>query len=228
MPRRLGEMKALHSPSRVFTATDAATADFLIDRGNHALIEQFWHRENTVASTAQRLALPANAVLYRVKKMLKLKLLEVARLEKRRGRPIAHYRLAADEFYIPFAVTQFETKAAFVRAQLEPLFEQLVQLEGRTSAADQARGGWGVQMAMNEHGNLWSQARLRSQAFGAIAAEPKKSIRAWGTAVLTPTRAERIVAQLGALLLEIASIDDEGSTAAPYLFQLTMMAVDDA
>jgi hypothetical protein len=223
-------MKLPDSPRQTFIADNARTAEFLLNRDNQALMDRFWGREDTVAEVAKVLDLDRNKVLYRVRAMLEMGLLRVARVTPRRGRAIQHYTLSADAFYIPFEVTRFENKAAFVRAQLEPFFERLIAIEGRETEEDARNGGWGVLMHRNAQENTLTRPRLRSQIHAPPNEDPPASdttFRLWGTGQLSPARAQDLLARFRQIFVELHSIEEEGPGARYFLFQLTLVPLED-
>jgi hypothetical protein len=218
------------SPRQTFIATTARTADFLLNRDNHGLLNQFWGRENTVSSAAKELKITPNAALYRVRTMLEMGLLEVTRVTPRRGRAITHYTLAANAFYVPFEITRFENKAAFVRAQLEPFFDKLIESEGRPSADDALNGGWGALMSRNAHENITVRPRLRTQIETLAHDAPPTSatfFRYWGTGRLSSERVRGIIARFHEIFHELQTVEDDGPSAKPYLFQMTMQPIEE-
>ncbi len=227
MPTKLGDMKDPDSPRDRFIPGNARTAEFLTDQTNHALLAHFWGSENTVAVVARALGWKPNAALYRVKSLLEMGILEVSRVEKRRGRAITYYRVVADEFYVPFAVTSFETEAAFVKAQLEPLFERLIEAEARRNVGRQQEGG--LLIHKNAQDNIMTERVLRSRLEGdsLVTIKPTDSIRTWGTGQISNQRAQTIVKQFYELLTDLRLIDDDGPNSRLYLFQMTMLPLED-
>jgi hypothetical protein len=223
-------MKVEDSRRRTFVPHDARAADFLLDASNHGLLEQFWGRENTVAQAALSANMKSNSALYRVQRMLKMGLLEVVRIEARRGRAVAHYRVSADEFYIPFEITRFENRAAFARAQLEPLFNRLIETEGQRDQSDGVNNGSGLLVQLNAQRNIVAEPRTRSQleqGASTPSAEMITSIRSWGTAQISHERARSILERFHAIMTELTLVGDDGPECKTYLFQMTLMKTSD-
>lgn len=93
------------STSRV----SSRAALFLMNPDSFRYFEPFLAQSSTVSSVARRLGVDASSVLYRVKQMRSLGLLEITQTEPRAGRAIRHYRSASDEFFVPFALTSADT-----------------------------------------------------------------------------------------------------------------------
>jgi predicted transcriptional regulator len=77
------------------------TIALLIDVQELRWLQPFMNGERNLASVAQELSADLSFLSRKVKRMLKLGLLEVSRTEARKGRAIKHYRASADEFFIP-------------------------------------------------------------------------------------------------------------------------------
>ncbi len=90
-----------------YTVTDPEQARLLSNPASFKFFEPFVARERSVTAAAGEIGCSLDAVLYRVKTLLRAGLLEVSRLEKRAGRPIKYYRSVHDAYFIPFEVTPF-------------------------------------------------------------------------------------------------------------------------
>lgn len=88
----------------------------LTDLSQLPLLAMFLRGEATVSQAAERLGTDLDEVYYRVRKLERFGILEVVSQEKRKGRPIKHYRATARAFFAPFAVLPHET---FERALVE-------------------------------------------------------------------------------------------------------------
>lgn len=97
------------SSSAVRHRVSSRAALFLMNPDSFRYFEPFLAQSSTVSSVARVLGVDISSVLYRVKQMRALGLLEVSRVETRAGRAIRHYRSASDEFFVPFALTSADT-----------------------------------------------------------------------------------------------------------------------
>lgn len=109
--RLLLEMTAQDSgrpPAAAFhTVTNPEQARLLSDPESFRFLEPFVARACSVKAAAAEVGCSLSTMLYRVKTFLGAGLLRVARIEKRAGRPIKHYRSAFDAYFIPFEVTPY-------------------------------------------------------------------------------------------------------------------------
>jgi hypothetical protein len=95
-------------PAAAFhTVTDPEQARLLSDPESFRFFEPFVARACSVKAAAAEVGCSLSTMLYRVKTFLGAGLLQVARIEKRAGRPIKHYRSAFDAYFIPFEVTPY-------------------------------------------------------------------------------------------------------------------------
>jgi hypothetical protein len=89
-------------------------ARYLIEPRARRYLVPFIGRERTASAVADELGESVTTVLYRVKRMIGLGLIEVRRVEPRRGRGIRYYRAVSDAFFAPFQASS--------AASLEELF----------------------------------------------------------------------------------------------------------
>ena len=90
----------LSDPEAVRIVTDPKARRFL---------EPLIGQERSAGQLARELGVDLSSVLYRVEQFMRLGLVEVGRLEPRRGRAVRYYRAVADGFYIPFGATAHPT-----------------------------------------------------------------------------------------------------------------------
>lgn len=72
--------------------------------GPAQLLKPFLREETTIARAARELGVPLGALHYRVTQWCRAGLLEVVRVEPRRGRPVRVYRAVSRSFVIPAAL----------------------------------------------------------------------------------------------------------------------------
>ncbi len=95
-------------PAETFhTVADTEQARLLSNRGSFRFFEPFIAKEQSATAAAAEVGCALDTMLYRIKTFLRAGLLQVAKLEKRAGRPVKHYRSAYDAYFIPFEVTPF-------------------------------------------------------------------------------------------------------------------------
>ena len=95
----------------------------------------FLIKPETIKGLATWTGLPLNQVYRRVKRFERLGLLEVAHLERRRGRDIKHYQACAHGFSVPFALSAAADVPVFVNSQLLPIFAYFTQRLAESGAA---------------------------------------------------------------------------------------------
>lgn len=101
--RRGGYARPTMPRARQLVVTDPKAAALLLHESERAYLSYFFDEPLSVAAVAKRLNAPVPKVLYRVSKLERHGLLEVAREERRAGRPIKHYRTTAERFVVPYA-----------------------------------------------------------------------------------------------------------------------------
>jgi predicted transcriptional regulator len=83
---------------------DPKVAAFLTQRHELRLLEPFMGGETTIRAAAEQLGLSENTMFRRVKQLQHWGILEIARTEARRGRPIHYYRCTASEYRVPIGL----------------------------------------------------------------------------------------------------------------------------
>lgn len=127
------------------TVTDPRAADTLTDPSKLRYLEPFVGRERTVAVVARELKVSPHRMLYQVRRLLRLSLIEVVREERRAGRAVRHYRAVADGFFAPFALTAAEVPERLAQRLSDDSRRTLELQVGRAwMAAGGERGGWGI------------------------------------------------------------------------------------
>ena len=107
--RLFGMEPALSSRGDQRRILNPAAARFVVNGDSFRFLEPFLAQENTVSNAVRHTGADHSSVLYRVRQMLNLRLLEVTRVQRRAGRAIKHYRSTAPEFFVPFSATDAET-----------------------------------------------------------------------------------------------------------------------
>ena len=89
--------------------TNPEAAKVLSEEDELRYLEPFIRGEYSLSEAAKKLSVSPSAMLYQIKKLLRLELLRVVRTEPRRGRAIKYYRATSERFFVPFEVTSAET-----------------------------------------------------------------------------------------------------------------------
>jgi hypothetical protein len=96
-----------------FIRTQAA-AQALANPDIRRCLEPFLGQACTVTDAARLLEVAPNAMLYRIRQLLNLGLLQVAWVQARPGKAIKHYRAISDQLFVPFGITPAETLETLV------------------------------------------------------------------------------------------------------------------
>lgn len=113
------------------TVRDPVQARLLTDPAALRFFEPFLARSRSASQAAAEVGCKLDTMLYRVRTFTKAGLLEVARLEPRRGRPIKHYRSSADAYFIPFDLTPYADLEERIREQMKPHADLLARALAR-------------------------------------------------------------------------------------------------
>jgi hypothetical protein len=92
-----------------FRLTSARAATFVTSPVSSRFFTPFLGRERTVASVAHDIGVSIGAVTYRMRQMIDLGLIVCTRIQTRAGRPIRHYRSAADAVFAPLELTSLDS-----------------------------------------------------------------------------------------------------------------------
>ncbi len=141
---------------RIITETEAA--DVLTQPSTLRQLEPFLARSLTITEAARETGEKANTVLSRVRRFVKLGLLEVAQDIKRKGRSIKKYRTTADVFFVPYEATSAETLEAAM-AERDAYWEDLLR-KNVVKARVEDVGSWGTRIYRDERGRLQIQAAI--------------------------------------------------------------------
>jgi hypothetical protein len=137
------------------TVADPDQARLLSDLASFRYFEPFIALERTVSEAAAEASCGVDTMLYRVRTFLKAGLLKVARVQKRAGRPIKHYRSIADAFFVPFSVTPYATLEERLASQMEPGQRRLV---ASIAAVLRETGLDGRRIYRGSTGTVWNEA----------------------------------------------------------------------
>ncbi|GGO38824.1 helix-turn-helix domain-containing protein [Deinococcus humi] len=156
---------------QTFIVESAHAAIFLADPRQRRFLEPFLGRECTVQCAAEELRVTANSVLYRVRRMVALGLVEVIREEARAGRAIRIYRSVADRFFVPYHRTD-ATNLLEVLLREQRAFEEVLQ----RALLQVMRGvheehGWGMLLYRKENGIALYDAIRPEEPWHALSAE---------------------------------------------------------
>ncbi len=138
--------------------TKQEQADILISPKTLRQLEPFLGRSLTITQAAKELGEKPNTVLSRVRRFVKLGLLEVSQEIKRKGRNVKHYRTTADTFFIPYEATSAESLETAL-AERDSYWEDLLR-KNVVKARIEDVGSWGTRIYRDERGRLQIQAAI--------------------------------------------------------------------
>ena len=136
--------------ARVVTNPEAA--NLLADPAQLELLEPFFRGDVVLSELAKELGVKLNTLLYRVNRLIDLGLVEVAREEPRRGKPVKIYRATAQAFFVPFESTSSVSLGGLLRSMTsegERLFYRELARGLQTFAPS-----WGLRVVLNNQKQL--------------------------------------------------------------------------
>lgn len=205
------------------TVTDPALADLLTDPKVLKQLEPFLGHDCTVAEAARQTGSLPNTVLARVRRWLRLGLLETVRTEKRQGRAVRHYRTVADSWFIPFD----NTSAATLKESLavrDAYWEDRLR-SAVVSVREELAGSWGTRIYRDGRGRLQIQMAVSPDSnWTSLAPDRPAVLAAWRDGLyLDFEDAKRLQQELFSLLLRYQQLDG----AQRYLLRLGLAPLGD-
>ena len=168
--------------SSVLTVHDPKAAAILTNPHTLRQLEPFLAREITIKEAAGEMGEKPNTVLLRVRRFLKLGLLEVVREEPRQGRAVKVYRSTADGFFVPFEVTSAESLEAAL-AERDAYWQELLQHNVVRSRLEKAET-YGTRIYRDPRGRLQVQMAVTpEQNYTTLAPDDPAVLSAWRDAV---------------------------------------------
>jgi hypothetical protein len=132
---------------------DPKVAAFLTQRHELRLLEPFMGCETTIKAAAEQLGLTENTMFRKVKQLQHWGILEIARTQSRRGRPIHFYRCTAGEFRVPIGLLPLiETVFRGMDDHTHDLYERNLAALLLEEAAGEP--GWAVRITRNNIGRV--------------------------------------------------------------------------
>ena len=140
--------------------TDPEAAKVLAEEDELRYLDPFIRREYSLSEAAKKLSVSPSAMLYQVKKLLRLGLLKVARTEPRKGRAIKYYRATSERFFVPFEATSAETVFNLLYRAEEQYLKMFLTYYIRTSVS--ASEPWGIGVFLTSEGGLSKSITMSS------------------------------------------------------------------
>jgi hypothetical protein len=158
--RRLGEMEELDSPwagvdvETLHRVTDPDQAAILVDPSRVRFLRPFLGRECTVTKAARLVGVTPNGMLYRVRRMLDVGLLQLVREEPRAGRAVKIYRSCHDGYLVPMEAMRYDDLRHRVRSHGRLLADQMTEAYATVLATSSTEGA--RVLARSNTGDVWS------------------------------------------------------------------------
>ena len=115
-------------------------------------LSPFIGRPRLASEVARELGVPLSTLAYRIRKLQKLGLLRVARIEKRSGSSLKYLCASANAFFVPFEATDAETLEVLLKRWDEPWSAMFHR--GYAEALSRAGEGWGISVWRDRSGEL--------------------------------------------------------------------------
>lgn len=132
---------------------DPARAAIVADPIRSGFLRPFLGRGRTVTEAATEVGCTANAMLYRVRRMEAVGLVEVIETHRRAGRPIKVYRSVHDGYFVPNDAMPYDDLKHRITGQGQKIFEQLADAYASVLLMS---GNSGRVLARDAHGDIWS------------------------------------------------------------------------
>ena len=197
--------------------TDPEAAVFLTQPGSARYIEPFLGQECTLKDAAEILQTSMSGMFYWVDRMLSLNLLEITRIEQRRGRPIKHYRATAEEFFVPFHVTRAGTYEYMLREREKPQHD--LMLRGIARVRETQQNHWGILLSREDTGAIRYHFTSLEQPISTP--DPRKPVvfSGWITAHLSHEQAALLQKRMMGMLEEVTA-QGEGGEGEAYILHV--------
>ena len=140
-------------PKDALRITNPEQVRLLTDPVSKNYFKPFLGQELSVSGAAEVCGCSLNTMLYRVRTFLKAGLLEITRVQKRKGRPIKAYRAVADAFFIPFAATNFADLEERYHKQFVPVTKELAR---GLAVAHRSVPEWGEYIFRDASNTVWT------------------------------------------------------------------------
>lgn len=135
--------------------SDAANA--LLRPTTFRFFQVFLGVERNLSDAAKTLNVPSSSLKYHVDKFLEWGLLEVKRIQSRRGKSVKFYQTVSNHFFIPFAKTSLEDLEALTRvmqAELQDQFTQDLVRAGLKLNPQAALGGTCIRLLADQRSSI--------------------------------------------------------------------------
>ncbi len=183
-----------------FRLTSQAAAALLTDPNELRFLEPFIAQERTVSEAAAALGVPLDSLYFRVRRAVKLGILQVARVEARAGRPVKRYTSSALGFFVPYQLAptaDFEALALTFDLRLERLLMHSLLVANHR---EEAVGNFGIRIFRDAEGRLELDAAFSPERpYDFFAPENPATFSVWPELMLDFGDAKTLQSELAAL-----------------------------
>lgn len=131
---------------------DPRAAAIVADPAQLRYLSPFVGHTRLASDAARELGVPLTTLLYQIRKLQRVGLLRVERVERRGGSPLKYYRAVADTLFVPFEATTAETLEALLKGWEEPWLSMFHS--GYANALGEAGANWGVRVWRDDAGEV--------------------------------------------------------------------------
>ncbi len=205
--------------------TDPEQARLLTEPAFEDAFRPFLGRERSVSEAAAEAGTTLDAMLYRVRGLLKAGLLEVARLRPRAGRPIKLYRSVHDAYFIPYELTPFASLEERLWRQFMPELKERLAIQARRL---RARGFDGQRLYRNDFGETFMESApdaVSQLHFLDPQREPATDY--WTNLELTEPQAREVQRTLYDLWRRSQALEAGGAEKKRYRLAVAFVPLDD-
>jgi hypothetical protein len=202
--------------------TDPAAIKLLLSENALAVLAPFFDSARSLSEVAALIGWKLPRLTAWANKLLEVKVLQVERVEKRKGSSVKYYRTAAPVFYLPYSKVGAEYFDAFreeLRVNLEYRFER-----GLRRSRGEEGTGWGYQIKQNHLGGT-SVSEVRGVGEEHVVNDPNlpPATHLWTEVQLPEDEARTFNARFNALLQEYQGRQN----GKRYLVRLGFALLDD-
>ena len=195
--------------------TDPQQVQALGDPVARSFFLPFLGRENRIAEAAAEVGCSVNAMLYRVRRLVDIGLLELVREEPRAGRPVKVYRSVHPAYFVPFAAAEPGFLRQRVGAHTGPRRNELLDAYVEVLRRDQ------------QHGRLFRRSGKRVETVQRLPdtdVTGRPVVWAEGAVLLTDEEAAKLAAKLRRWYAKAERRSGTGdANARPYLLHTALL-----
>lgn len=236
----LGDMKDQIQPSlqagkessiNWFTVTDRKAAKLLSDPEARRWLEPFLGQETTIKNAAQTLDLSLNTMLHKTRRLEKVGLVKVTKVQKRKGRAIKYYQTVADAFFIPYSASPYASPEEWLIEDFksrEDILSENIMKSGMAWAKEQGYDSFGKRVFMSSNRKLTADFAFGPQEeVNLLHPNAPAIFTTFSELHLTQEKAKELQTELIQLFGKYQQSENQGSSQS-YLLRLAMAKISDS